>query len=72
MKLDPGWVLVSMAISGIGFVLFTYGRKMRRWPHGIAGVAMLVYPYFVHSVLVMALIGAAVGAVTWLAVFLGW
>ncbi|HEY4185697.1 MAG TPA: amino acid transport protein [Polyangia bacterium] len=72
MKLDPTWVLVSMAISGVGFVLFGYGRKQRRWPQGIAGVAMMVYPYFVPSVVVMAIIGAALGALTWLAVRLGW
>jgi hypothetical protein len=72
MKLDPAWVLVSLAISGVGFVLFGYGRKMRRWPQGIAGVAMLVYPYFIPSPIVMALIGVGIGALTWLAVFLGW
>lgn len=72
MKLDPTWVLVSMAISGVGFVLFGYGRKQRRWPQGIAGVVMMVYPYFVPSAVVMAIIGVALGVLTWLAVRLGW
>ncbi len=69
--LDPVWLLVSMAISGVGFVLFTYGRKMRRWPQGIAGVAMLVYPYFVPHVLPMTCIAVAIAGATWVAVYLG-
>lgn len=72
MKLDATWLLVSMAISGVGFVLFTYGRKMRRWPQGIAGVAMLVYPYFVPAVLPMAGVGVVIGGALWLAIALGW
>jgi hypothetical protein len=46
MNLDPGYLLASMLISGIGFVLFKYGRKQGRVPHVAFGVLLLVYPYF--------------------------
>ena len=65
-------MFVSLVVSGVGFVLLNYGRKMRRWPHGIAGAVMMAYPYFVPSPLATALIGVAIVAATWLAVRLGW
>jgi hypothetical protein len=72
MNLNPGWLFASLIVSGVGFVLLNYGRKMARAPHVVAGVAMLVYPYFVPGVLANALIAVGVLAVLWLAVRLGW
>ena len=31
MELDATLLMVSLIPSGIGFVLFTYGRKEHRW-----------------------------------------
>ncbi|HXJ21641.1 MAG TPA: hypothetical protein VMT03_15560 [Polyangia bacterium] len=72
MNLNPGWLFASLIVSGVGFVLLNYGRKMARAPHAVAGVAMLVYPYFVPGVLANALIAVGVLALLWLAVRLGW
>ena len=72
MSFDPTFLLIALVVSGAGFVLFNYGRKMRRWPQGIAGAVLMVYPYFVPSPLAVGLIGVAIGAATWLAVWLGW
>ena len=47
MNLDPGYLLASMFVSGVGFVLFKYGRKQGRPPQVILGLVMLVYPYFI-------------------------
>ena len=47
--------------------VFAYGRKQRTATHTLAGVALMVYPYFVSSVLalvgigVLLLIGMVVG-----------
>ena len=46
MNLDPGYLLASMLVSSVGFVLFKYGRKQSRLPHLVFGVLLLVYPYF--------------------------
>ena len=72
MNLDAGWILASMVVSGIGFVLLTYARKMRRLPQGIAAGVLLVFPYFVPTVIPMAIIAAGVLLLLWLAVRLGW
>ena len=61
MFTDPTSFTLSLVISAIGFVLGSYGRKLRRWPQGVAGAVLMVYPYFVPSPWPMA--GIAVGVI---------
>jgi hypothetical protein len=69
---DPTLLLLSLVPGGIGFVLFTYGRKQGRAPQIIAGLLLLAYPYFVQTTLWMTLIGLAIlGGLYW-ALALGW
>ena len=68
MTLDPTWLMLSLIPSGIGFVLFTYGKKQRRFPHMAMGFVLLVYPYFVSNVAAMLAIGAALMALLFAAV----
>ena len=72
MHLDAGWLFASLIVSSVGFILLHYGRKMARLPHVLAGVALLIYPYFVPGVAATLIIGAAVVGVLALAVRLGW
>jgi len=72
MRLDAGWLFASLIVSAIGFVLLHYGRKMARIPHLVAGLALLIYPYFVPGVALTLIIAGAVLAVLALAVRLGW
>ncbi|MEZ4223072.1 MAG: hypothetical protein R3B13_19165 [Polyangiaceae bacterium] len=58
MDLDPTSLVVSFIIGGVGFVLVVYGKKMSRIPHFLAGLVMLVYPYFVPSVILNLVIFA--------------
>ena len=69
---DPTWLFLSLVPSGVGFVLFVYGRKQLRWPQLAAGVALLLYPYFVDTVTALVAVGAAIGGALWLALRLGW
>ena len=71
MFTDPTWFMLSLVISGIGFVLANYGRKMRRWPQGVAGAVLMVYTYFVPSPLLMAGIAAGVVAALLVSLRLG-
>ncbi|HEY4974419.1 MAG TPA: hypothetical protein VII41_12470 [Steroidobacteraceae bacterium] len=71
MSFDAGWLFASLIVSSVGYILFHYGRKLRRAPQVVAGIAMLVYPYFVHNVVVMVIVAAALSLATWLAVYLG-
>jgi hypothetical protein len=50
-----------MLIGSVGLGLLVYGKKAANLPCLAAGIAMSVFPCFVHSVLVMwALAGACV------------
>jgi hypothetical protein len=72
MSLDPTWIFASLIPGGIGFVLFVYGKKQQRWPHLIAGIALMAYPYFASTVMSLTVIGAAICAALWDAVRLGY
>ena len=62
MTIDPAWLFLSLVPSGLGFVLFRYGKKQDRWPQLVAGLALMVYPYFATSLLTLVGIGALSGA----------
>ena len=72
MNFDPTTLLLSLIPGGIGFVLLTYGKKAGRWPHAVAGLLFLAYPYFTSSVLSMVGVGAAIGLALFYAVQQGW
>jgi hypothetical protein len=71
VNLDPNVLLLSLLFSSIGFVFFAYGKKQSRFPHMVAGVTLMIYPYFVSNLIAMTAVGAAVIALLWLAVRLG-
>ena len=72
MTLDPTWLMLSLIPSGVGFVLFVYGKKQGRWPHLVAGAALSVYPFVTTTVSMLIAIGVLIGVGLWFAVRLGW
>ncbi|HTL44229.1 MAG TPA: hypothetical protein VL262_07800 [Vicinamibacterales bacterium] len=72
MSFDPSSLFLSLIVSGVGFVLFTYGKKQDRFPHLAAGLVLMIYPYFVGSAVPMLLVGAAIVGALWLAVRSGY
>jgi hypothetical protein len=72
MNFDPTWLFLSLIPGGIGFVLFVYGKKQQRWPQLVAGLALLVYPYFADSVTALIIVGLAIGIGLFAAIRLGW
>jgi hypothetical protein len=72
VSLDPGAIFLSLLTSGIGFVLFVYGKKQDRWPQLIAGLALMVYPYFVGSAVLSLLIAITICAGLWVVVKAGY
>lgn len=59
MQFDATSLLLSFLIGGVGFVLLVYGKRMSRVPHIVVGILMMVYPYFVSSVILSLTIFAA-------------
>jgi len=72
MSLDPTWLFVSLFPSGIGFVLFIYGKKQGRWPHLATGLALMVYPYFTSGIISLVVTGVVIGLAFCYALRLGW
>lgn len=70
--MDANGLLASLFISSIGLVAFLYGKKQGRLPQLVIGLVLLVYTYFLSSVAWMFAIAAALLALLWLAVRLGW
>lgn len=55
-----GLILAAGIFSLIGLAAFTYGKRTSRFGPLIGGIALMFFPYFVHSILVMVLIGVAI------------
>lgn len=72
MNFDPTWVMLSLIPSGIGFVLFAYGKKQNRWPQLAGGLLFMIYPYFTQSVAALVGVGAALAAAIYYALQAGW
>ena len=72
MSFDPTWLFISLIPSGVGFVLFVYGKKQGRWPQMVAGLLLMVYPYFATSLAALVATGAIIGFMLWSATRLGW
>ena len=72
MNFDPNTLILSLVPSGIGFVLFVYGKKQQRWPHMVAGALLSVYPYFAETALQMLIGGGVIGAAFWWMLREGW
>ena len=71
MGFDQNSLLASMLVSGIGFVLFKYGRKMQRPPHTLIGLIMLLYPYAVSDAVIMLCIAPLLLGLLWAATRFG-
>jgi len=72
VNFDADWLILSLIPGGIGFVLLTYGKKAGRWPHAVAGLLFLAYPYFTDSIPALVGVGVALGLALYVAVQQGW
>ena len=70
--LRPTLLMVSLIPSGVGFVLFTYGRKQERWPQMVCGLLLMVYPYFTATLTTMLGGGLLLGGALYLMLAAGW
>ena len=49
--------ILSLLISTIGLGYFMYGKKAVRYNFLIAGLILMIYPYFVPGILLLLIIG---------------
>jgi hypothetical protein len=62
---EPAYIAVSLVVSGVGFVMFMYGKKQHRPVQLASGLLLLIIPVFVRDALLLGVIGAAVCALAW-------
>jgi hypothetical protein len=65
--LDTSYILANFAVSGVGFVFFSYGKKLKKAPQIITGLILMVFPYFVPNTWIMLSIAAVLLAGFWYA-----
>ena len=72
MTFDSTWLFVSLIPSGVGLGLFLYGKKQSRVPQLIAGLLLMVYPFFTDTLLSLVGVGLAIGAALYYMLQTGW
>jgi hypothetical protein len=63
--LSSSALFTALLLSCVGWGLLIYGRKQRRWPQLVAGLALSVFPFFVTTALPMLGMAAGVVVALW-------
>lgn len=63
---STSFLLLSVLFSSVGLAYFSYGKKQGKASALLGGAALMVYPYFVKSVLALIGLGAALSAIPFL------
>jgi hypothetical protein len=71
MDLSLSTLVAGLLVSGVGFVLFSYGKKLQRVPQLVAGVALMAVPFIAGGAIVVLAVGGGVVGALWLGVRLG-
>ena len=69
---DSTWLFLSLVPSGIGLILFMYGRKQSLLPHTVAGILFMVYPLVTPTVTSLLIGGVLIGLGFWYAIRADW
>jgi hypothetical protein len=56
---SPGLLFSGFAISMVGLAVFIHGKKAEKVRNLLIGLAMMIFPMFVHSLLLMWVIAGA-------------
>jgi hypothetical protein len=73
VNIDANEILASVMLGLLGMALLVYAKRQARVPHGVVGVLLMVYPYFVPNVFITLGIGVALVGGLWAVTrYLGW
>ena len=53
------WLYLSVLFGAFGLAFFVYGKKQRAVVPLLCGLALMIFPYFVASTLLLIAIGVA-------------
>lgn len=68
MDISTSSLVANLVIGTVGFSVFLYGKKQQRLPQLVAGLVLMLYPFFVEDAVLVWAIGAAILAGLWYAV----
>ena len=71
-NLDAGALMLSLVASGVGLAFFSYGKRAQRIPQLVAGLLLMVYPYFTPATAQTIVVGLVIGAGLWLTLWWGY
>ena len=61
--MNESWLLWGLLFGSIGLGFFVYGKKQRAVVPLVCGLALMIFPYFVSSTVLLVVIGAVLIAV---------
>lgn len=53
----------GLLFGSIGFVAFTYGKRMSLWKPMLCGIGLMIFPYFVANTALMWAVGGVTTAI---------
>ncbi len=62
MNFTPAAFLTSLVTGSIGYVYWSFGRKMTKPLFLVSGALLMIFPYFVDSIPLSIVIGAGLSA----------
>ena len=69
--LSAGTLIAGFLVSTVGLGFFLYGKRSTRLPQLVAGLGMMIAPYFTHGATLTLSIGGVLFAGMWLSVRAG-
>lgn len=66
---STAYLLLSVVFSAVGLAYFTYGKRQGKASALLGGAALMVYPYFVKSLLVLLGLGVLFAAAPFFVAF---
>ncbi len=59
-------LFLSLIFGSIGFGYFLYGKKQKMTVPFIAGIILMIFPYFIENAVFMSIIGIVLSILPWL------
>jgi len=57
--MSTGWLLWGMVFGAVGLGFFVYGRRQKAAVPLVCGLALMIFPYFISSTMLLVAVGAA-------------
>jgi len=61
--LNESWLLWGLLFGSIGLGLFVYGKRQRAVVPLVCGLALMIFPYFISSTILLVGIGVVLTAI---------